>query len=153
MLSVIPTDHLWQPSASAAASAEETVRNLDPHADAVVVEWHVRVMFVDCGGNWEGVRCPKCNQGIEDWFSEQATVATDETELRELGVVTPCCNTSTTLNDLKFSWPAGFASFAIRVETPSRAWDNPTAPWFTDAEVQMVEAALGTPVRQVLAHY
>lgn len=110
-------------------------------------------MIVDCGSNWEGVRCPRCGQDIEEWFGDRVSAASDDSELRDLAAVTPCCGVDTTLNELDFRWPVGFASFAIRVETPSRAWQNPDSPWFTDAEIEIVATALGSPVRQVLAHY
>jgi hypothetical protein len=153
VLSVIPTDHLWQPSTSAAAAAELVVRRLDPEAVEVAAEWSEHVMFADCGSNWEGVRCPSCNEDIEAWFGDRISAASDESQFKDLAAVTPCCGTRTTLNDLTFSWPAGFASFRIRVETPTRAWQRPSDPWFSDSEIELVAEALGAPVRQVLAHY
>lgn len=57
----------------------------------------------------------------------------------------PCCCKETSLNDLVYDWPMGFAKFAIEVVYPNRAW-------LTDEELTFVAEALGHPLRQILIH-
>ena len=63
-----------------------------------------------------------------------------------LDVVAPCCDAVTTLNDLKYHWPQGFASWSITVKNSNRGQ-------LDDAERAHIESALGHPVRLVYAHY
>jgi hypothetical protein len=68
------------------------------------------------------------------------------TGFRLLAVTMPCCQHATTLNDLHYSWPAGFASFVLSAVNPDRSW-------LQDAELQNIAEALGHPLRQILTHY
>jgi hypothetical protein len=38
----------------------------------------------------------------------------------DLAVRTPCCHTDTTLNELDYDWPAGFARFVLEARNPGR---------------------------------
>ncbi|KUJ35856.1 hypothetical protein ADL25_35140 [Streptomyces sp. NRRL F-5122] len=60
-------------------------------------------------------------------------------------VAVPCCEVQTSLNDLVYDWPMGFARFRIEVLYPNRAW-------LTGEELARVADALGHPVRQILIH-
>ncbi len=68
-----------------------------------------------------------------------------ETAFGALGVTTPCCTSQTTLNDLVYDWPAGFARFVLEARNPG------VAGLLSPADQAILEAALGCPVRQVLA--
>jgi hypothetical protein len=69
-----------------------------------------------------------------------------ERKFRQLAVTTPCCGTATTLNDLNYDWPSGFASAALSVL-------NPGCGWLPEADVDSIADVLGHKLRQVLAHY
>lgn len=64
-----------------------------------------------------------------------------------LEVVVPCCQTGTTLNDLRYFWPAGFSRFVAEVRNPGRG------EMLTGEEIRQLEQILGCELRQVLAHY
>ena len=50
-------------------------------------------------------------------------------------------------DSVDFDSPAGFASFALKAVNPSRAG------WLPDPELAEISTALGSPLRQVAAHY
>ncbi|EKX63330.1 hypothetical protein Sipo8835_25475 [Streptomyces ipomoeae] len=56
------------------------------------------------------------------------------------------CGAETSLNELVYDWPMGFARFRIEVLYPNRGW-------LTDEELAAVADALGHPLRQVLIHF
>ncbi len=62
-----------------------------------------------------------------------------------LVVTVPCCDVETSLNELVYDWPMGFARFRIEILYPNRAW-------LTDEELTALTDALGHPLRQILIH-
>ena len=64
-----------------------------------------------------------------------------ETRFTDLSIVTPCCNKPSSLNDLKYQGPAGFARYVLAVIDP---------PAEVDAEVlSELERVLGTKVKTI----
>ncbi|MFG2784922.1 hypothetical protein ACGFY7_44765 [Streptomyces prunicolor] len=127
-LTVIPTDPYWQPGRAAAHHAKAALSALLPDADTrrgfAAATWHDTVEAVPCGtdsGPWWG-----------DAVQERYAV--------------PCCGTETSLNDLTYDWPMGFASFRIEALHPNR--DR-----LTDQDPTSATTAAGHPLRQILAHF
>ena len=145
-LRLIPTDPTWQPGADEARRAVATLSALVPAADRVEVERYDEARFVDAGANVERVSCPTCRADLAMvWWTAQMEQAA-ESGFTNLTVLPPCCGTPTSLNDLGYDWPAGFARAALSVRNPHR--DR-----LDDAELARVGTALGHPIRQVMAHY
>jgi hypothetical protein len=149
-VSLIPTDVTWQPTSAAAAEAEAYVRRLFPDPDGVqqdvTVEFHDRITVVDAGENLQQITCPRCDRDIPlDWYEDLIEEA--EGEFDSPSVTVPCCETAVALSSLRFDWPSGFARFEIAVVNPARAEYE-----FTLEEIGGVEAILGHPLRQVVAH-
>ena len=66
---------------------------------------------------------------------------------RNLAVTPPCCGVSSTLNDLAYSWPAGFASYVLEAM-------NPGLNDFLDpARLAQLQADLACELKQIMAHY
>jgi hypothetical protein len=65
----------------------------------------------------------------------------NEADRRRLAIETPCCGQATSLNDLDYVEPQGFACVAIKVMNPDSDLEPP--------ELQKVAQALGQPVRIV----
>jgi hypothetical protein len=63
-----------------------------------------------------------------------------------LRVTTPCCGTRTSLNQIAYSWPAGFARYTLEAL-------NPGVGSLPTHLVQRPEVTLGAPVRIIWAHY
>jgi hypothetical protein len=145
-LRLIPTDPTWTPSTGAAQQATATLSALVPNAESVTVELYEEVTFIDQGGNFERLTCPACQAPLEmDWWADRMDDAA-QSQFTDLAVVTPCCGATTSLNDLAYDWPAGFA----RVELSAM---NPGRDWLQDSELAQVSAVFGHPVKQVMARY
>ncbi|MEV0430099.1 hypothetical protein [Micromonospora sp. NPDC050495] len=148
--SLIPTDVTWQPASAAAAEAAAYVRRVFPDPDgvqqSVTVGFHDRITAVDAGENVQQITCPRCDRDIAlDWYQDLL----EETggEFDSVLVTVPCCETAVALDTLTFDWPSGFARFEIAVANPARPEFA-----FTPDEIRAVEAILGHPLRQVVAH-
>ncbi|MER5909840.1 hypothetical protein ABT124_04870, partial [Streptomyces sp. NPDC001982] len=149
ILSVIPADPHWQPDRTAAERAAALVRELAPGwPDGIPaetdVDWYDLPDAIDCGANLERIGCPHCGATIDrDWYRDPVEGHPDG--FPTLAVHVPCCGTATSLDALDYEWPCGFARFEIAVWNPGRG------P-LTDHELAAVAQALGSPVRQILAH-
>jgi len=108
----IPVDPTFIPSQEQGLRATELLRQFAPQADEVLVEQSDGVRFVDCGENWEGVSCPRCQADLEEWWSEAMSTAFANS-FSDLAVRTPCCKTHTSLSDLVYKWPVGFSRWSI----------------------------------------
>jgi hypothetical protein len=149
VLSVISDDPSWTPASSTAEQATSIFRQLFPDAGDVAAESFGGVQFVDQGGNFDTVACPSCAATLDRaWWSERmdAAYCAETRCFDDLAVVMPCCGIQSSLNDLTYSWPAGFASFALVARNPGRSWLRPD-------ELAKLSETLGCDVRQVLAHY
>lgn len=102
---------------------------------------HDALEFVHCGENFESVRCPSCGEDLLDWWQSAMDGAYDGSAFRDLSCITPCCALKTTLHDLDYQWPQGFAAFELRVHDPNGPVDEALASRLTDA--------LGMPLRLV----
>lgn len=150
ILNIISCDPAWVPSTDLVDRALLAYQRCVPAADEVEAEFLDGIQFVDQGSNFESVSCPQCGELLDEgWWSEQmgAAWSPELSQFTDLQVVTPCCQASSSLNDLDYQWPAGFASFRLRARNPVRGGFLP------DAELGEIAAALGTALRQVYAHY
>jgi len=67
-------------------------------------------------------------------------------QFRDLRVTTPCCGRPTTLNDLAYSWPVGFARFTLEVL-------NPGLDSLPESVRRRLEDTLDCRIRLIWAHY
>ncbi len=83
--------------------------------------WHDSIDVVSCGANLEQISCPQCGAELAfDWWGE-AVSERYGTGFSTLVVTVPCCGVETSLNELTYDWPMGFARFRIEVRQPNRA--------------------------------
>lgn len=149
-LRIIPADPQWLPEPEPAEAAAAAVRAAMPEGTLVHARWHGHPVFVDPGAQLEAVICPHCAAELDPvWWQERMDMA-GETLFSQLAVVTPCCRRHTSLNDLDYHLPAGFARFVIEVERNER---SAALGLLSERTAAAVVDALGHPVRQVLAHY
>ena len=129
--------HAVDPTAELAADAIGPVTaRLEaafPDAGAVVVQRWATVQLVDNGANLDGVACPACGDDLLDVWGDLLSAAWDGEGFADLGVVTPCCSTATSLDLLEAHWPVGFGRFSIDVHEPGSAWYTPHRPVSDDA--------------------
>jgi len=103
------------------------------------------VEFVDQGANFESVKCNYCEGDIDIEIWQNAMDEAYSTGFEDLSFLTPCCQKSTSLNDLIYEWPAGFAKFAMLITNPPVD--------INDEAVNELETILGTKIRKIWAHY
>ena len=138
-LQLIPTDPAWIPGPEHEQAAVALLNELAPASDEIQALTYDEVVFVDAGANFESVSCPACNAELEmGWWSAAMG--------GEPAVVTPCCGALTTLNDLRYHWPQGFAQWVLRARSPGRMD-------LTAEELQALEAVVGHPLREIWSHY
>ena len=144
LLRVIPADSEFRPSSFAAASAEAFLRGLLPEAERVSAKSLAGVEFVDAGANWEGVRCPACGADAEPWWGEAMSQAA-ESRFHSLQVMSGCCRSTVSLNELRYGWPVGFASFVLEVQ-------NPQSTGLTASQLTQLSGIVGCSLRQMSVH-
>jgi hypothetical protein len=140
---IIPADPLAIPSAERRDVAFDLLRALRPTADEIAVNVSETPEFIYSGGDFETVFCPFCAAAVGDWFG-QALDIWWHGDRRALAVETPCCTRRTSLNDLDFLSPQGFACFAFELMNP---WGD-----LEPEELAQVEKALGMSTRIVWRH-
>lgn len=143
-LHLVPCDPRWQPDAAAAEKAVEITRRLFPQAEHVSVEYREDVTFFDAGVNTQSIHCAFCGSDLEAWWGGAMDEAA-ASDFADLAVETPCCGKSTSLNDLRYVWPAAFGICALTVV-------NPTATSLGGDQLQGIEQAIGSSLRVVWQH-
>jgi len=142
---LIPAQADFIPTTEARRDALRLFRALAPRAAEVKEELTEDVRFIDCGSNFEHVRCPDCDEELKmAWWQEKMDEeAKGGFPLRSFDL--PCCDGRSSLERLKYDWPQGFARFSIEAEDPIIAD-------LTVEQLQAFEAILGCRVRRILRH-
>lgn len=141
---VIAADPLAMPPKERAEAAFNLLKTMRPEAQDPYLYFSDKPEFFDCGGNFENVFCPFCGADIREWWRKPIEDWWNSVDRRALSVVTPCCGRATTLNDLDYNWPQGFACVAVTLMNP----DCDLEP----DERKQVEAVFGLPVRVIWEH-
>ena len=144
-LTLIPKSPEFVPTKDAQAQALALFRRIAPKADDIEIEVSDRPRFIDCGANLEKINCPHCQRVMEtgwwrDWMSAEAELGFP---LKAAGL--PCCGAVTSLADLLYNWPQGFARFSLAAK-------NPSIKDLTEADTREFETLMGCPVRRIWRH-
>lgn len=145
-LRVTPSDPELIPTADARESALALLRSALPEADAFRAQVETEVVFVDAGGNFESVSCPICERPLDDGWWSTAMERASGTGFSDLSVELPCCGGSTSLNELRYRMPQGFARCVLEIMNPHVA----TIP---ERLATQLREALCCELRFVWAHY
>ena len=142
---VIPTEPQWRPTSIQHAAALAALGAMTPRARQISAATTETPTFFDAGANTERVTCPACGTELDwKWFGDRMNAAY-AIGFSDLRIVTPCCATATTLNDLIYEWPMGFACWAAEVWGPNRFE-------FDATEIEALSKALGHGIRVVYTH-
>lgn len=145
-LKLIPQQPQFVPDAENIGQALKLLISYLIEADEISVIISREVRFIDPSGNWEAVLCPNCKANLNDWVGEAINLAYQNSAFENLAIVTPCCRFHTSLNDLEYHWPAGFARFSIEARNPFIGGE------LEQNQLSKVEATLSCRLRQILAH-
>lgn len=145
-LRLVPMDPLFVPVAVDQQHILGMLKRFFPASDDIMIVYSYEVRFWDPGENLSRISCPLCRQEVSrDWWMD-AMANAYERRFHDLAVTLPCCRGTTSLNELRYEWPAGFARFCLEVKSPGIGnWE--------DIAISSLEAALGFPLRAILAHY
>jgi len=145
ILTLIPVSPDYLPDERARGFAEELLRGMAPAADEVSSEALDFPRFFDAGANFESVSCPLCHADLDtDWWSEAMSSAFEH-QPPLLAVILPCCGVSTSLNDLSYSWPQGFARYGLAAR-------NPQLRELSPSQIQQLADAIGSTIRPIWSH-
>ena len=144
-IQLIPTEPSYVPDEHAVRRLLELVPDLAPGAERVDVIDEGKVVFVDAGENFESANCNLCGAIVDlGWWADQVTSA-DTGGFEDLSIAMPCCGAVTSLNDLHYDWPQGFARWRLEIMNAKVGTLPP--------EVETALAvALGHPARVIYTH-
>lgn len=81
---------------------------------------HKSIQFIDCGEGLAHIFCPWCGSELDiDFWHAAMDKAFQDRSFQYLGLRMPCCNLSSSLEELIYVKPCGFATFAIEVWNPT----------------------------------
>jgi hypothetical protein len=140
-LSVIPNAPQFVPEPVRQQEGVRLFRSMVTRDGPVEARIHEHVQFIVPMGNLERVSCPNCGADLKDWWGDALGRACAG-QFADLSVVTPCCQHHTTLNDLRWELPAGFARFEMEAEN--------RGDYLQPGQLSQLERVIGCPLRQVL---
>lgn len=142
VLKLIPTDPWLIPPEPRWAVAAARFHQFAPHAEAIETSSSSTIQFVDPGANFERVCCPACASDITDWWTSAMNAAW-QAHFTDLSIRVPCCAITTTLNDLQYEWPAGFARFTLAARNPNLGQE------MSSEALDELQEILGCRLRQI----
>ncbi|HEU5384086.1 MAG TPA: hypothetical protein VFV38_52495 [Ktedonobacteraceae bacterium] len=146
LLILIPAEPTYRPASVFAEQAQDLLKKRFPQTAEVSVSLFEEVEFIATGGNLERIRCPCCQSVLdEQWWIAAMERAYNETRFADLTVTLPCCGRVSSLNDLHYEWPAGFARFQLHIRDPSHEID--------EATFQELERILVCSLRKIWTHF
>ncbi|HEU5375727.1 MAG TPA: hypothetical protein VFV38_09830 [Ktedonobacteraceae bacterium] len=146
LLILIPTEPTYRPESVGAKRAQALLHTYFSQTAEASVSLSEEVAFIATGGNLERVLCPCCQSVLdEQWWIAAMERAYNETRFADLIVALPCCGRVSSLNDLQYDWPTGFARFQLHVRDPSNEID--------EATFQELERILACSLRKIWAHF
>ena len=138
---IIPVDPRYVPETQAQNAAIATLRAMLIRADDIWDKSENKIVFRDCGKNFEQVRCPGCGAdlSIDTWQELMDADYSEEEGFHLEPFPLSCCNQRYTLNDLVYEMPQGFSRYALSALNIDQS--------LTETLITKLEDALGCRVR------
>lgn len=142
---VIPEKPMYRPDEQQKQRLRAELQRLAPRAEEIAIEADgPQIRFFDCGENFESVRCPGCGEELDSeiwgsWMSADYGAGPGFSLARQ---ELACCDTTSTLNELRYDMPQGFACFGVSARNCDRGH-------LTAAEQQALTMAIGAQVRVI----
>ena len=145
---LIPADPKARPDGDTLKELEAAHAQITGAAATRVKDFGERLQFIDCGGNFEEIRCPSCGAVVETaWWGHRMDHAWDDDHGFHLCAFTmPCCGAEARLDTLDYRWPQGFATWFLSAMNADRG------P-LTDTEIAQLQVVAGIPLRVIYQHY
>jgi hypothetical protein len=143
-LRYVPTNPEFRPTERGADLGKTLLASLFPGAESVSATFEDGVRFFDPGGNLQTISCAHCGANCLPWWGDAMERAA-ETRFSNLVVTSGCCDVAVNLNDLLYDWPAAFGRFSLEVS-------NAGSPGIPNAQLENLEIAVGTRMREIAVH-
>lgn len=112
--------------------------------DFIDIKCSMTPMFIDCGSNFESIACPYCGSKLSfQWWNEVMNNLS-KIEFTSIETYLPCCGKMSSLNDLEYYFPCGFACFVIDILNPTEA--------LSDDIIDYIESILKTNINIITKH-
>jgi hypothetical protein len=146
-LCIIPVNPKHVPDSDKRESALTAFTKLLPMAESVEAVVHKEIRFIDAGMKFELVLCPFCDCELDQiWWGDAMNTA-QRSSFENLSVSLPCCDAPSTLNNLNYKMPSGFARFLLQAREPK------LGRYLAADKLQALESILDTPLKQIWAHH
>lgn len=145
VLKIVPVSPVYVPNDISIQESLLYLHQIFPFAREIQHKTDNTPQFIDPGSNLQRVICPKCDTVIDDEWWQKSTDTSYRNGNQNLNVTVLCCNSTISLNDLKYDWPAGFARFRYEISDPERNFEL--------EELHELENVLKTNLRIIWAHY
>lgn len=143
---LIPTIPDYVPDAAAREQARERFASFVIDAQQVHAQVSKHIEFISAMGNFDAVSCPTCGTMLNaEWWTRAMDAAYGESGVVDLRVTVPCCGTATSLNDLHYDFPQGFACFVLSAFEPNISD-------LEDWQMRELEGLLGCTLRKIWVH-
>ena len=116
---LIPDAVEFVPAEEAASMARSGLRYYMPGAESIDMEVSERPQFIDCGSNFERILCPHTGKEIELEGWHKGMGAAEAAGFEDLSFVSPHSGEPTSLANLIYEWPQGFARFSLHALNPN----------------------------------
>jgi|ERR1041385_6279 hypothetical protein len=145
---VIPSEPGLVPDEASGHSTVRYFRSIAPRAGEITVFVSDHLEFIHCGGNFGKILCPSCGASIgleswQDWMNKDFQGRGKGFTLSRRAL--PCCGVHSSLHDLNYEWPQGFARFNVCAQ-------NPGIGKLSGKQRRRFEQILGCPVRVIYEH-
>ncbi|WP_160676419.1 hypothetical protein [Clostridium sp. C8-1-8] len=116
---IIPESHSFFPSNIRDINGAVNILKTYVKADNISWQSFENTTFIDCGSNFELVKCPHCGADISiEYWQEMMSRSYEESRFDDLNIYLQCCNKASKLNDLQYIEDCGFAKFVIEILNP-----------------------------------
>jgi hypothetical protein len=142
-IKIIPSDPEFVPPKVFQAQALRLVMSLvGRRADLVTVTTSPEVEFVESSVDLKAAYCTGCNTQVDPgWWSVAVDQSYHSGHFNTLKVEMPCCGLVTTLNELRYDPPIGWAKFVLEAREPRRD--------ITDEQLEILVHVLGTKLKKI----
>lgn len=144
ILKIISTDPFYTCKKNTEQDIVSLLSKLYP-AQQIEIHNTEYVEFIDQGQNFENVACNLCGQLLEIEYWQHLIDIASSANFNHLNFVTTCCSKETSLNNLNYNSPAGFARFVItltNIETE-----------MGENEIIELKTLMQTDIRMIWAKY
>lgn len=113
--------------------------------EALLLQVHPTLIFVDHGDEPAQVRCNKCGAAMDLEYWQDLMEKAHMAQFESLVFETSCCQALASLNELHYPLPVGFARFVLDWQQPGKT--------FSPQDHAALEKILGTPLKKIQSYY